>query len=71
MSDHLLSLDKQYDRRATDLRKCIPRVEDAKKQTEALKCNLRRLRHKQLEWRAVRLQQLKPSSKPKASTLNS
>ena len=55
MSDYLLSLDEQYDRQATDLRKCIRRAEDAEKQTEALKCNLRRLRHKQLEWRVMRL----------------
>ena len=71
MTYYLLSLDEKYDRQATDLRKCIRRAEDAEKQTKALKCNLRRLRHKQLEWRVVRLQQLKPSSKSKASTLNS
>ena len=36
MSDYLLSLDKQYDRKAKHLRKCIHRARKAKKQIREL-----------------------------------
>jgi len=40
MSDYLLSLDEQYDRHATDLRKCIRRAEEAEKQIRSLEVQL-------------------------------
>ena len=40
MSDYLLFLDEQYDRHATDLRKCIRRAEEAEKQIRSLKVQL-------------------------------
>jgi len=40
MSDYLLSLDEQYDRQATDLRKCIHRAEEADKHIRSLEVQL-------------------------------
>jgi len=40
MSNYLLSLDKQYDRQATKLRKCIRRAEGAEKQIRNLEVQL-------------------------------
>ena len=40
MSDYLLFLDEQYDRHATDLRKCIRRAEEAEKQIRSLEVQL-------------------------------
>jgi hypothetical protein len=40
MSDYLLSLDKQYDRQAKHLRKCIRRAQEAEKQIRELQLQL-------------------------------
>jgi len=40
MTYYLLSLDEQYDRQATNLRKCIRRVEEAEKQIRSLEVQL-------------------------------